>query len=161
MLIGAIISWCSLTFEVWLRPLVLRPLFILAVSRGVRQKIFNILLPPSPISCCQRKCKEEQESDSIIVVMKKMCNIMWNPTIYIIYINMCIYMSICVYFMCLYISQTLGLTYFCVPAICTFQNVFILHRHWILAHQPCQVVTAEVMVSLLQAGSSESASSVS
>ena len=99
-------------------------------------------------------CKEEQQSDWKIAMMKKLCNIMQNPTIYIIYIWIYVYIYEYMYIFCMVIYIYIGLLgwQLCVHTICTLQNAFILYCHWILTHQPCLVVTAEFMVSILQMG---------
>lgn len=108
MLIGTFSQQCSLTSGVWLRSLVPCPLFILAVSRGVRQRLlYPLNLPLPPLLAEKVYCKEEQQSNWKIAVWKKMCNIMQNSTIYRIYIwiYVCICMNICMYFIWLYVSD--------------------------------------------------------
>lgn len=115
--------------------------FILAVSRGDRQRDLDILLPPYPIFCWQRKCAKKATEGLKNCCDAKIIVTMRNPTTFIhAYIYTYVWIYVCVYiyiYVCVFLYIRLLCWQFCVLTICTFQNVFLLHCCWILTQQPC------------------------
>lgn len=112
-LITEYVSWYrhpAVQLDLWGLTQVLGPLSFVysgCEQRSQAETLISSYLPLPPLLAEKVYCKEEQQSDWKIAVLKKMCNIMQNPTIYMIYIwiYVCIYMNICIYFIWLYISD--------------------------------------------------------